>query len=144
MSAASSKVNLWREKYANSEKPGPEGYMRLAAEVADLMVEATLIAVFSTRCLTKEVPFVWEGQPCPGMKLGSAIKGIGKVTTNRIYHPLRMMFSAFDFTDLNQMERENSVNMEAFKTVVNDMIRERRAEIEDPACTTKNQVDFLT
>lgn len=144
MSAASSKVNQWREKYANSEKPGPEGYMKLVAEVADLLVDATLIAVFGTRVLTKEVTFIWEGQPYPGMKLGTAIKGMGKATMNRIYHPLRMIFSAFDFADLNQIERENSVNIEAFKAVVTDMIRERRAEIEDPACTTKNQVDFLT
>lgn len=78
------------------------------------------------------------------MKLGTAIKGIGKVLLGRIYHPLRMMFSAFDFTDLNKMERECTVNVENFKNVVTDMILERRAEIEDPACTTKNQVDFLT
>ena len=55
-----------------------------------------------------------------------------------------MMFSAFDFADLNQAERESSVNTEAFKSVVADMIRERRAELEDPACTTKGHVDFLS
>lgn len=59
MSAANSKVNQWREKYSHSEKPGPEGYMQLVAEVADLLVEATLTAVFGLRVLAKEVPYIY-------------------------------------------------------------------------------------
>ena len=55
-----------------------------------------------------------------------------------------MIFSAFDFIDLNQAERDASVNTEAIKRVVAEMIRERRAELEDPACTTKDHCDFLT
>jgi len=119
--------------------------MMLVTEAADLLVEATLVAVFGIRCLAKEVPYLYKGQPCPGIGLGTSIKGFGNDTLNRIFHPLRMMFGAFDYIDLNQKERENSTNMEAFKAVVADMIRERRAELDDPACATKTtHVDFLS
>jgi len=77
MSVTNSVVKQWREKYAHSKKPGPEGYMMLVAEVADLLVEATLTSVFGSRFLAKEIPYIYKGQTFPGFKLGNVIKNIG-------------------------------------------------------------------
>jgi len=138
MSAANSRVAQWREKYANLKVKGPEGYMKLTLEVTDLLVEATLEAVFGHRSLGRQVEYVHNGQVVPGITLGPTIKGLGHVILLRIYHPLRLMFSVFDFADLNHAERESTVNLNSFKASVRQMIQERREELEDPNCTTKN------
>lgn len=57
---------------------------------------------------------------------------------NRIFHPLRLLFSVFDYADINAAERESTLNANNFKECVRQMIRERKAELADPNCTTKN------
>ena len=56
----------------------------------------------------------------------------------RIYHPLRQVFGVFDKADVNSDEREVSNNVESFKECVSQMIQERREELQQPGCNTKN------